>query len=361
MPETNLDRRGEAQPQKVSITASSWAKLVLVLVVAFALFLVRDLILAIIASVVIASAIEPAAHWARRHRVPRVAAVLSIYVLIGTLFAGLFYFLFLPLVGETTSFIRSLPAYTDSTSISDAVVANPTWDNFSRSISVNELARYTNSVVDSLSNSVFSSVSFIFGGVISFILIVVLSFYLAVQDDGVGKFLKIVTPWKHENYAVDLWRRSQRKIGLWMQGQLLLGAIVAVLAYLGLLLIGVEHALLLAVLAGVFELIPLFGPILAAIPAMFVAFAGGGMTELLIVGGLFLIIQQFENHLIYPLVVKKVVGVPPMVSIIALIVGGQLAGFIGIVISVPIAAIIMELIADMEKRKEAKVSAIQKS
>ncbi|MEX2010571.1 MAG: AI-2E family transporter, partial [Parcubacteria group bacterium] len=152
--------------------------------------------------------------------------------------------------------------------------------------------------------------------------------------------------------------RSQTKIGLWMQGQLLLAAIVMVLVYLGLLLIGVEHALLLAVAAGVFEIIPIFGPILAAIPAVLVAFAADGPGTALLVAGLFLVIQQFENHLIYPLVVKKVVGVPPMVSIIALLVGAKLAGFLGIVIAVPVAAILMEFLSDWEQDKKEKSTQI---
>ena len=141
-----------------------------------------------------------------------------------------------------------------------------------------------------------------------------------------------------------------------MQGQILLAAIIAVLVYLGLLLVRVEHPLLLAVAAGMFEIIPLFGPILAAIPAILVAFTGGGMSQALIVAGLFVIVQQFENQLIYPLVVKKVVGVPPMISILALLIGGQLAGFLGIVISVPVAAVFMELINDLEKNKAARFS-----
>jgi predicted PurR-regulated permease PerM len=172
-----------------------------------------------------------------------------------------------------------------------------------------------------------------------------------VQEDGIGKFLKVITPWQKEKYILHLWDRSKNKIGLWMQGQILLAAIIAVLVYLGLLLIGLPHALLLAVAAGCFEIIPLFGPILAAIPAILVGFGAAGMPEALIVAGLFLIVQQFENQLIYPLVVKKVVGVPPMVSIIALLIGGSLAGFLGILISVPLAAILMEFISDLEKEK----------
>ena len=189
----------------------------------------------------------------------------------------------------------------------------------------------------------------IFGGLASFLLIVVISFYLAVQEDGIHNFLKTITPRDQREYVLNLWRRAQNKIGLWFQGQLLLVVIIGVLTYLGLALIGVEYALPLAVLAGLFELIPLFGPILAAIPAIALAFLADGVTTALLVAAFYVIVQQFENQLIYPLVVKKVVGVPAIIVIIALIAGGTLAGFFGMLLSVPIAAILMELFTDMQK------------
>ena len=131
----------------------------------------------------------------------------------------------------------------------------------------------------------------------------------------------------------------------------MLAVIIAILVYLGLLLLGVPNPLLLAVLAGVFEIIPLFGPILAAIPGIAFAFVDGSLSLALVVTGMYVIIQQFESQLIYPLVVKKVVGVPPIISIIALVIGAQLAGFLGLILSVPIAAILMEFFNDLQKNR----------
>ena len=136
-----------------------------------------------------------------------------------------------------------------------------------------------------------------------------------------------------------------------MQGQLILGVIIGVLVYLGLTILGVKYALLLAVLAALFELIPLFGPILSAIPAVLIALTSGGLTLALFVVGLYLIIQQFENHLIYPLVVTKVVGVPPLLVILALIIGAQLAGFLGVILAVPAATVVQELVKDIQKNR----------
>ena len=126
--------------------------------------------------------------------------------------------------------------------------------------------------------------------------------------------------------------------------------------YLGLTILGIPNALLLAVLAGVFELIPVFGQILAAILALVVAYADGGVTAALLVAGLYVVVQQFEANLIYPIVVKKVVGVPPLLVILALIVGARLAGFLGVLLSAPIAAALQEFVADIDRRKSAEMS-----
>ncbi len=349
--------------QKVAITMGSWVRGVIVLALAYAFFLVGKFVLVLIASIVIASALESVTLWAKRRNVPRLLTIIFVYIMAAVFAAGFFYFLLLPLIGEVSSFINTLTVYSNSvvngSVLSGMFQTQDIFGGFDTPALLGELNTYLNVLSDFLSRGIFSSISTVFGGIMSFVLIVVLSFYLAVQDDGIAKFLKIITPLKQENYVVGLWRRSQAKIGRWMQGQLLLGALVMVLVYLGLIIIGVPHALLLAVVAGVLELIPLFGPVLAAIPAVFVGYTSAGMTTALIVAGLYIIIQQLENHVIYPIVVKKMIGVPPMVSILALVVGGQLAGFLGIIVSVPMAAVLMEFLSDIEQSKTAKLSEVE--
>ncbi len=136
-----------------------------------------------------------------------------------------------------------------------------------------------------------------------------------------------------------------------MQGQLLLGVTVGVLVFLCLTIFGVSHAILLALLAAVFELIPVFGPILSAIPGVLMAIADKGAWFGLIIAVVYIIIQQFENHLFYPLVVRKIIGISPIVVIIALIIGGKLGGFLGILLSVPLATTLIEYMSDLQKDK----------
>jgi predicted PurR-regulated permease PerM len=174
-----------------------------------------------------------------------------------------------------------------------------------------------------------------------------------VREDGVGEFLAIVTPIEYEKYIRGLWKRSQNKIGKWMQGQLLLAVVVGVMTYVSLLIIGVSHPLLLAFLAGIFELIPVIGLTLSAIPAFLIAVLDKGIGLGLIVIAVYLFIQQIEAHIIYPIAVKKIVGVPPLLVIISLVAGAEIAGFIGVLLSVPISVALMEYLDDVDKRKRS--------
>lgn len=342
----------------ISITPGSFVKILFILLMAYLLFVVRDLLLVILTSVVLASAIEPITKWLMKRRFPRPLAVITIYIF-GVAFLAFLITSFLPpLARDVKDLVSTIPQYIESVSSADLNQfpgLGTLVEQFNESMSGGDFLGQITTYTGQATFGVFATASAIFGGLMSFILIIVISFYLAVQEDGVGSFLRIITPIKHEKYVIDLWKRSQRKIGLWMQGQLLLGVIVGVLTYLGLTILGVENAFLLAILAGVFELIPIFGPILSAIPAIGIALIQDGFTLALLVLGLFAIIQQFENQLIHPLVVKKIIGIPALVAIIALIVGAQIAGFLGMIIAVPITAALMEYLSDIEKAKLAEM------
>lgn len=347
-----------------TITSGAIVKTIIVAGLFFLLYFLRDIVLVVLAAVLIASAIEPFIRWLKKYGVARVLSVVAIYIFIGLMLAGLFYFLLPTLLDDLSGLLDVLPKYLDS-----ANFWKPAGDNALTNIlsggggtalapqfSLKEFVTNFSSALIGTTNGFIQTISMIFGGVLSFILIVVLSFYLAVQEDGVAKFLKVVVPLRYENYIIDLWRRSQAKIGFWMQGQLLLGLIIGVLAYLGLTILGIPNAFLLAVLTAMFEIIPVFGPILSSIPGILVALSLGGITKGLLVAGFYVIIQQFENHLIYPLVVRKIIGISPILVILALIIGAKLAGFLGILLSVPLATVLMEYLDDFQKDKVSRLA-----
>ncbi len=339
----------------VSVDSSTIVRIILFLLLFAFLFLIRDTILIVLTAVVIASAIEPATKWLSRYNIPRVISVILIYLLTALLFISIVYFIIPVFLEQAYGFTTNLPKYVSSFDLSnsihsigiesDAVVKGIT-DLFAPEKLLEGFQQYFGQI----SGGALRAAGTIFGGFLDFILIIIISFYLSVQQNGISRFLRVITPYKHQRYVVDLWKRSQLKIGRWMQGQLLLGVIIGVLVYAGLSIIGVDNAFLFAILAGVFEIIPFFGPVLSAIPPMIVGFVDGGLTAGLLVVLLFIVIQQLENHLIYPLVVNKVVGVPPLLVILALIIGAQLAGILGLILSAPIAAAVMEFTNDIQKR-----------
>lgn len=375
----------------VNINSGTIIKTVVILAIVGFLYLMSDLILVVLASVVIASALEPLVKWFSKVKVARLPAVIITYAGIFSALIGLFYFFLPTLLNETLNFTNAFPRYFESTAlwnplskekadqsqkiaqnvskglteskeivsgisskleaISSQSQGSSAENQITQKAGLADLITGLQKVLSHFSSGFVNTVSAIFGGVLSFMLIVVLSFYLVVQEDGVSNFLKVITPLKNEKYIINLWKRSQKKIGYWMQGQILLGVIVGVLLYLGLTILGVKNAILLSVFAAFFEIIPLFGPVIAAIPAVLLSFADGGLTAGLLVVGLYLIIQQFESHLIYPLVVKKIVGVSPILVILALVIGYKLAGFLGVLLSVPMAAAITEYFRDVVEGK----------
>ncbi len=330
-------------------------KAILLVLLVWLLFVIKDIILIVLVSVVIASAIEPAVRWLAKFRIPRTPAVLIVYVLAFAVLVGLIPLFFIPAFGDLVDASVTLPQKIGSLSFLNS--PDGIFSSLSRLSYFNNFSTNIQGAFAGLSQGFLEMVSFVFGGFFSFIMIVVISFYLAVQNDGVADFLRFVTPARSESYIIDLWRRAQKKIGLWMQGQLLLGLLVGVMVYLGLTILKIEYALVLAIMAAIFELIPVFGPILSAVPAVIIGFGHSTPTGLLVLG-FYIVMQQFENHLLYPLVVKKIVGVPSIVVILALIIGAKLAGFLGIILAVPLAVVLIELLSDFEQKKKAFRNAV---
>ena len=343
-------------PVQITVTPSSVVYAVVIVLIVWLLFFLKHLVLIVLTAIVLASVIEPAVGWFIKRRIIRPVAVALVYLTIFGVLFGVAYLMLPPVLQESSGFLASLPNYLNRLNMTDLIS--------------NDLILATQRVVaggPSLANTLFDlqqaftstgegafrAVSGVFGGFFSFFLILLLSVYFAVQETGIDDFLRIVVPVKHEAYAISLWRRSQKKIGRWMQGQLLLSLLIAILVYLWLTILGVPYALLIAVFAAIAELVPVFGSIVGAVPAVVVSYTAGGLPLMALALGGYAVINQLQAHLIYPLVVKKVIGIPPLLVILALIAGAQLAGFLGVILSVPVAAALQELVSDLDKHKRA--------
>ncbi len=351
----------EKEEQEITISSGTIVRAVLILGGFAVAWFLRDLILVVLTAVVLASAIEPIVRFFVNRSLPRLLALVIVYGFGLAFFAGIFYFFVPAILEDVGKLARVLPKYLDTTALWSPLSGGSVTPSVTQGLAqgVIEGANFLDIFKSGIKEGgTLHSFGVFFGGIFSFALIIVLSFYLSAQERGIENFLRLLAPISKRGYVVDLWKRSQIKIGLWFQGQLLLGVLVGVLTFLGLTILGIPSALFLATIVMIFEIIPVFGPILAAVPGVAIAFTEGmrfvdpGVTAALFVGLFYFIIQQFESHLIYPLVVRKVIGIPPVLVILALVVGAKVAGFLGILLSVPVTAILMEFLNDVAREKK---------
>ncbi len=344
------------KPTHISISSGTIIRTLLIVGLVFILFKLSNIVLIVLTAIVIASFVESAVKRMKRFIKNRTLAVVSIYIISMALIISIFY-VFIPVfVLEMSVLVNQLGNYIPDSSILNTFQTDTLSDakGVVKSIynngSISEVLKSTQQLMSSVSGGFFNVFGSAFGGVLNMLLIMVISFYLSVSEKGIENFLRIIIPDRHEEYAISLWQRTERKIGLWIQGQMLMGIIIGTLAYLGLTILGVQYAFVLALLTAFFELIP-FGILISIIPAILFSYLDGGVALSLMTFVLYLILHQFENYLLYPLIVKKVVGISPLIVILSLLIGAELAGLWGVILSIPCAVCLLEFLDDVEKKK----------
>ncbi len=339
----------------VSISVMSIIRILLLGLLALFLYYIRDIILVVLVAVVIASAIEPGTKLLVKRKFPRVLAVITIYSIIIILVVALSYLVLPTLIKDVANFANMLPQYITTLNVNDSssTLGLQTMKGLSNGESLGQAVQNITTTLATNSASTLTLLTTVFGGALSLFAVIILSFYLAVKENGVEEFLRLVIPLHREEYIINLWHRTQHKIGRWMQGQMILAAIVGVLVFVTLTLLGVPNAFFLAIISTVFEIIPVFGPFIGSVPGVLIGFIDGGITFALLLALVYLIIQQIESNVIYPLVMRKVLDIQPILVIIALIVGAKLGGLLGILVSVPMAVALTEFMNDMGKNRSA--------
>ena len=192
----------------------------------------------------------------------------------------------------------------------------------------------------------FGAVLGVLGGLFGLLTILILTFYLLVESDALHSTFLRLFPRRSRDRAAEVSREITLKVSAWLGGQLLLGTIIGITSAIGLWLIGIPYFYVLALISAIGELIPVVGPILAAIPAIAVA-GTVSMQKVLLVIVFFVVQQQFENHVLVPKVMERQVGISPVTVILALLIGGKLLGILGAILAVPTAAILQVVISEL--------------
>lgn len=336
--------------QSFDISLSTIVKVAGVVLGLVFLYLIKEVLAILFLAIIIASAADPWVSFFERYFVPRLLGVFIVYcVALGAL-AAVFYFMIPPIIDQIKQFAVVLPDYYESLSrqaLRTTRGISPDWAKEAQAflISAGEQIRsYTSGAVQAISG--------LFGGVVAFGAVIVISFYLAVQRKGVEDFLRLITPQEQERYVLEVWKRVEFKLGRWFQGQLLLGCVVGVAVFVGLSIIGVPYALVLGLVAGVFEIVPIVGPLFSALLGVAVAVLISPFLAALTLL-FYLIIQQVEAHVLVPLLMRRIMGLNPVVVMVALLIGAKLGGVLGMVLAVPVATIAGELLDDLAKKKSA--------
>jgi len=350
----------EGRNLTINISTATVLKIVgIILVLAFFWF-IRDIILLVFISVIFAAIIEPMVNWLEdwaesifRRRIPRGVAIIFIYLIL-ILFLSLVVRMIIPPIVEQIALLTS-----NFPDLWSKII-----DNFNSLKQYSEDQGLVNNIQQSLkglqsglesaAGGVYSFIVAVFRSIVNFFLVLVIIFYLVVEKDAISKMFRALAPTQYHSYLIGLFAAIQKKIGAWARGQLILGLIIGVFSFIGLIILLPKYALVLALVAGITEFIPYLGPIIGAVPAVFLAFAvppfslWRGVAVLI----LYVVIQQVEEKIIVPQVMKKQLGLNPVVIIIVMLIGFRLAGIIGLILAIPVTTTISIIIKDFIQKSE---------
>ncbi len=320
-------------------------KIVLVVLGLGFLYVIRDVLALFFVSVLIAAAIDPAVSLLQKTKLPRSVSVLVVYVLLLIIIGTIISFLVPALIEQFNEFTKALPNYLDR--LGEFLTGLRIFGE-AHGLVFNQQQIFENisKNIGQSSSGIFSTTVGIFTGAISFVAILSMAFYMSVKEDGMENFLNTITPKKYQKQTIILAEKIKDKIGLWMAGQLLLAVIIFILDYLFLLFLGVPYALVLAIIGGVLEIIPYFGPIISTVIGVTIALFVSPLKGFFVLLG-YIVIQQLENNILVPQIMKKAVGLNPLVVILSLLIGMKLAGTIGAVLAVPVATAIGVVAKDL--------------
>lgn len=327
---------------KKEISWSSFWRLALIVIFLLLAFYLRSVLVILLFAIIISSAFEPLVNWLERHGWGRVWSTLLLYLLSISLLATFLFFLLPVVYQESLGAINLVPGY------SEKALHSVMGSQFSKSIN-DIIINYGGSLLKS-GAVIISILVNIAGGIASAVSVLLISFYLLIRRDGISDFLRNVLPQSIENEVVRIWQRSRYRIGRWFRTQLLLSLFVGFLVFLSMWIMGVKYSLVLGVVAAIFEIVPIAGPIFAGAVSAAVALTQSLPLAIWVVI-VFLLIQQLESNIFVPLIMKKSVGLNPVMIILGILAGAKLGGIVGIILAAPILVFLEEVITELNRRK----------
>ncbi|MFH0829107.1 MAG: AI-2E family transporter [Candidatus Kerfeldbacteria bacterium] len=322
----------------VNVSLASFVRIIAILFAIVVLWALRDIIMLIFISMVLAATISPWVKMLERRRIPRIAGVVLMYCIIISVILA-FVLLLIPAVRDQI------------TSLSNAGTYQKVFSFFSKSSTTGVIA--SNENISLFSRGIFAGLRGVLGGFASFLLVLVITFYFTIDEENIRQFWIRLIPRQYRDRLSRVGRLTVDRIGAWFRGQLAVSLLIGVLCYLAYTLLGVPNALLLALISGVAAFVPIVGAVIGIVPAVLLALSVNEVTALIVLA-VGIGIHQFITNAIVPKVMSKAVGLNPVVIIIVMLIGARLAGAIGLILAIPIASIVDIVFRELKIYREQK-------
>ncbi|MDD3520630.1 MAG: AI-2E family transporter [Actinomycetota bacterium] len=336
----------------------SWSLIgfiIIILLIFYVIYLVRTAITPLLIGIIIAYMLIPLVKLLQK-KMRKIFAVTISYVIFIAIIFILMFFLIPLVIEQFKTFIMQLPYYMQSFSdfLSNLVATNTLIQNIqdffqieSTQLTVEEISKYLLGMLNIENFNIFQGATTVtrtvFSVILNFIIGPILGFYILKDTEIIrSAFLKII-PVRKRLEVDTILTKVNRVFSRYIRGQLIISFIVGALCTIALLILRIDFAVLLGFMAGLFNLIPFLGPIIGAIPAAFTALIVSPLKALLVVI-IFVAIQQIDNYVISPNIMKYQIGLHPGIIIFSLIAGGAVFGWIGLLLAVPVVAIIQEIL-----------------
>lgn len=313
--------------KKVDISYRTIIFTVVILLLLWLVYLIREIIFTLFIGFIFMSALNPLTARLENFKIPRALAIVFLYLAIFAFFGVVVAGIIPPLIDQTSGLLGNIPGYIQEINI-------PWLD---KEI-INDRLQDLGSLPQELIRLTFS----VFMNVVSIFVVMVITFYLLMERKNLSKYLRVLFGSEGQEKATDFIEGVEKRLGSWVRAEILLMTIIGLVSYVGLRLLGVDFALPLAVLAGLLEVIPNIGPTIAAVPAVISGLTVSPLYGLAVLA-LYFFIQQVENTLIVPKVMQKGLGINPLIVIISLSIGLKLGGVVGMILAIPVYLLIEQI------------------
>ena len=336
-----------SQPYNRSFRRVVWATLVFVSIIfCFWLFYrFYHVVFTLFIAIVIGTVIRPIVNWLYQRGLPRIAGVILVYLLLLILLTGFLWLLF-PLIFEQSSTLaKEVPGYYQNLRAELANNPNQLLMRLGQLLPAG-LPTLNPGLLPQTGQEVVASAGQVLGYAVSTaqvifrtIVILALTLYWTVDGPRIIKTFLLLVPQDRRESIDELLAAMESKVSFYLAGQGTLCLVISVMALVAYLLIGLPNALVLALAAGVMEAVPMIGPLLGAVPAALVAISIAPDRLIWVIVAT-VVIQQLENTLLVPRIMRKAVGVNPFVTLLSLFAFSTLFGIAGALMAIPIAAIV---------------------